>query len=776
MLSHEWTYAFRSLWRSPRFTVPAGLTLALGIGANAAIFTILNAVYLRPLPFPDAGRLVSLQDRDQRTGAPAAVTPADYGRWRANPLFSSVGAWGWDVVTLGGGPWPERVQVQRIAGDYLRALGVQPVRGRSFLPAEERGGECAVLVSMRLWRNWFGAGADPADKPLTVDGAPCRAVGIMPERFLPPLSASTRVDAWMPLRVETLPIGRRSLSVMARLAPNVSLAQAQSSGALAVPLKQRVAGKPNQALLALAGAVGFLLLIACINVATLVSARSVGQRREMAIRAALGAGRGRLTVHLLCQALLLSALGGLAGLLAAWWSMDAVIALAHGALPRLDEARVDWRLLAFTAALSITAGILFGLAPAIGLSRSSLRPELNVRAGRQVLRNVQVAAEVALAFVLLAGAGLLIRSFHAIMAVDLGFRTEHLLSANFALPPSRYKTPEAHVQFLEDVLDRVRALPGVVSATATLGVPMRGSAGGDFEIFGRSLPPDVRPGAEFRPADTEYFDTLGIRLARGRTFTELDADGAPPVALVNERLAQNYFGAEDPIGKQVRMVTKDRQFPWMTVVGVVRDTRHVGPLRGALAEIYFPYRQFRSTGLQPRALVVRSAGEPERLLASLQRAVASVDKDQPLVAVSTMEANLREFIAPQRFDTILMGVFAAIGLILSALGIFGVMSYRMSQRTQEIGVRIALGATGSAILRMVLGEGLRITAAGLVVGWVAALALTRYLRSILFEVKPGDPATLIAVSLLALATAAAACYLPARRASRMEVTAALREE
>ena len=480
--------------------------------------------------------------------------------------------------------------------------------------------------------------------------------------------------------------------------------------------------------------------------------------------------------HLLTQTLVLGILGGAGGLLFTYWSMDALIAMANGTLPRLNEARIDWRVFAFTGVLSVCTGTLFGLAPAIGITRAGFRESLNVRAGRQVLRNAQIVAEIALAFILLVGAGLLMRSFQAIRAVDLGFDTEHILSANFALPPSHYSDPQRYSRFLSDVLERVRALPGVLSATATLGVPMRGSAGGSFEVFGRASDAGERLDAAFRPGDSQYLSTLGMALERGRSFTPRDVEGAPRVALVNEKLARQFFGGHDPVGKQIRMASKDGSLPWMEIVGVVRDTRHVGPLMDTMSEIYVPYLQFRSTTLQPRALIVRTAGDLERMLPTIQRAVASVDKDQPLVAITSMEQNLAEFIAPQRFNTLLMGIFAAIGLVLAATGIFGVMSYRVAQRTHEFGVRMALGAARKDVLRMVLAEGLRTAVLGLALGWAGAWALTQYLASLLYGVKPGDPLTMGVVSALALATASAASYIPARRASRMDPMAALREE
>jgi putative ABC transport system permease protein len=774
VLSHDWLYAVRTLRRSPRFTVTVALTLALGIGANTAIFSFLNAIYLRPLPYPTAQRVVVLSEFDAKGRARGASASA-YLEWRRDASqFAAVGAWAWNVVTLGGGPWPERVQVQMVAGDYFRALGVQPETGRAFTADEEApGGGCALIVSRRLWRSWFGDDRDLAAHPIQVDGAPCAVVGRMPDGWAPPVSVSDRVDAWMPLRLDAARVADpkdRSLGVLALPAgapPKLDPAKFRVQR-----LRDAVVGRPNQALFALAGAVGFLLLLACLNVATLIGARSAVQRRELAVRAALGASRGELVRHLLAQALLLATLGGAAGLAAAYWSLDALVALAHGALPRLDEARLDWRVLAFTAFLTVGSGLLFGLAPALRLSRAGLREQIARPAARRWTRHFQTVAEIAIAFVLLAGAGLLIRSFAAIRAVDLGFRTENVLSANLALPPARHGSPDRYVRFIGHVLERVRAVPGVVSATATLGVPMRGSAGGRFELPGGAPPAD----AEFRPADADYFTTFGMTLERGRAFDRRDVDGAPAVAVINQRLSREYFAGQDPIGKQIRAVEKSGPMPWMTIVGVARDTHHIGPLRNAMLEIYVPYGQFRSIVWQPRALVIRTAGPPERSIAALQRAVASVDPGQPLVSIGTLDRSLAEFVAPQRFDTTLLSLFAVFGLVLAATGVFGVMSYRAAQRTREIGVRMALGARANDVLGMFLRESAVATAFGVALGWAGAWMLTKALQSVLFHVEPRDLATLAATALLLGGVVMAASYAPARRAARLDPMAALRHE
>jgi putative ABC transport system permease protein len=797
---NDWTDALRALRRNPRFTIAAILTLALGIGANTAIFSFINTVYLRPLPYPQPDRLITISETapQGKTRNPVtSASPAAYLSWRANSdLFDAVGAWGWGVVTFTGGPWPERVQVQRIGGGYLKALGIQPVFGRAFLPEEERSGSCPVIVSSRFWRNWFSADPAVIGRSIFADGQPCQVVGVMPEGFVPPVTVSSLVDVWMPLQLDPARAASRTdhaLMVVARLAPGRTIEAAQRVldaearqtsdsipalrgwGIRLLSLKEQVTGRPNKALFSLMGAVGFLLLIACLNVATLLTARAAGQRREIAIRAALGAGRARLIAHLLAQSLLLALLGGLGGLLLAYWSLDAMVALARNALPRLNEARLDWRVLAFSGAVSLATGLLFGLAPAFTLSRASLRESISTR-GRRFFGNAQIAAEIALAFILLIGAGLLLRSFQAILAVDLGFRTEHVLSASFALPPSHYASPRQYSGFLTDVLERVRATPGVLAATVTRGIPMRGSAGGALEVFGRTPEPGDPLDVAIRCSDAAYLSTLGISLARGRNFAPGDIDGSIPVALVNEKLARQLFPGGNPVGKQIRAASKDNSLPWLTIVGVVKDTRHIGPLREGLLEMYVPYQQFRSTAIQPGALIVRTAGNPERLLPALQRVVASVDKDQPLVAVSLLDENLAEFIAPQRFDTTLMTLFAMVGLALAASGIFGVMSYRVAQRTREFGVRLAVGASGHDLVRMILGEALGTATLGLAAGWAAAAALTRYLSSLLFGVKPNDPLTLVAVSAVALAAVVAAGYWPARRAARLDPMVALRTE
>lgn len=797
---NDWSYALRALRRNPRFTIAAVLTLALGIGANTAIFSFINTVYLRPLPYPQPDRLITISETAPQGKSRNPVTnasPAAYLSWRANSdLFDAVGAWGWGVVTFTGGPWPERVQVQRIGGGYLKALGIQPVLGRAFLPEEERSGSCPVIVSSRFWRNWFSADPAVIGRSISADGQPCQVVGVMPEGFVPPVTVSSLVDVWMPLQLDPARAASRTdhaLMVVARLAPGRTIEAAQRVldaearqtsdsipalrgwGIRLLSLKKQVTGRPNKALLSLMGAVGFLLLIACLNVATLLTARAAGQRREIAIRAALGASRARLIAHLLAQSLLLALLGGFGGILLAYWSLDALVALAHDVLPRLNEVRIDWRVLAFSGAVSIVTGLLFGLAPSFTLSRASLRESINAR-GRRILGNAQIAAEIGLAFVLLIGAGLLLRSFQAILAVDLGFRTEHILSANFALPPSHYSSPQQYSTFLTNVLERVRATPGVLAATVTRGIPMRGSAEGPIEVFGRPTDPADRIDAGIRCTDAAYLPALGVTLLRGRNLAASDTEGSTPVTLVNERLARQLFPGETPLGKQLRVVSKDNNLPWLTIVGVVKDTHHIGPLREGMLEMYVPYQQFRSTPIQPGALIVRTAGNPERLLPSLQRAVASVDKDQPLVAVRRLDESLAEFIAPQRFNTTLMSVFAFIGLALAASGIFGVVSYRVAQRTREFGVRLAVGASGQDLLRMILAEALTTASIGLAAGWAAAFGLTRYLASLLFGVKPSDPLTLAAVSVVALAAVVAAGYWPARRAARLDPMAALRVE
>jgi putative ABC transport system permease protein len=656
------------------------------------------------------------------------------------------------VVTITGGAFPERVQTQLVGGDYFTALGVTPA-GRGFGRGDS---SCELIVSRRF-----------AGRALQVEGNWCEVVGVMPDGWIPPLSVSAKVDAWMPLAIDA---SEKQISILARLAPHATLDEAKRHAPRVSYLKEQVTGPKNRGLLALAGAVTFLLLIACLNITTLMRARATAQRREMAIRAALGATRGELARHLLGQAMALAATGGACGIVMAYASLDALVALAHNALPRLQEVRMDWRVLAFTAVLTVASGVLTGIGPAIGFSRASLRETLNTRSGRNFLRHSHMAAQIAIAFVLLTGAGLLIRSFQAIRAVDLGFRPDHVLAANFGLPPGRHGGPQQYVRFLDDVLARVRSVPGVVAATATVGVPLRGSASGKFEIYGR--PAAEAPTVEFRPGDEGYFHTLGITVERGRAIGSRDVEGAEPVALVNQKLARELFGGEEPIGKRIRMEGRR----WMMVVGVAHDTRHIGPLRDSLREVYLPYAQWTSMELQPRALVVRTAGSPERLVPDLQRAVASVDKDQPLVSIGTLEGALADFLAPQRFETALIAVFAAIGLALASIGIFGVMAYGVAQRTHEIGVRMAIGADRRSVFTMVVWDALRTAAVGLVFGWAGAWGLGRFLTSMLFGVTEHDPTALAVASLTSVAAALAASSGPARRASRVDPVVALRAE
>ena len=796
------------LRKNPAFATAAILTLALGIGANTAIFSVVNSVLLRPLPYPDPEKLVTIWEsapQGRMGGARTSVSPVNFLDWsKDNSLFSNIGAWQWDVVTVTGEPMAERVWVQLIAGGYLRALGFQPALGRAFLPQEERPGHShVVLLSDRLWRRRFGADPSAVSRAIAIDGVIYQIVGVMPENFRTPTDPGHSLDLWMPLAFDAALATNRAehrLSVIARLAPGVAVEQAQSRleakarqiaaafpatnrdwGVHVVRLKDEVVGSSRTVLLVLAGAVGFLLLIACTNVANLLLARAAAQRREIAIRAALGAGPWRLIAQFLAQSLLLAGMGGLGGLLVCHWATAGLLAIAPGVLPRMNETSIDWRVLSFTAALALATALAFGLAPALGQSKPDLHAALKSREGALVghhngMRNALVAGEVALAFLLLTGAGLLIRSFQAIRAVDLGFRTANVLAVNVGPLPGRYPDPRQYAEFFAEMLSRVQTAPGVISAAVTLGVPLRGSAGGGFDIYGRQPEPNELFDAEFRPVSDGYLATLGIPVISGRGFNSRDVDGGPPVAVINQTLARRFFSGQDPIGKQIRRHGPGNARPWMTVVGVVGNTRHVGPLKAPLAEIYVPFLQYRNTNQQPKALLVRSGVNPETLLPAIQRAVSSVDKDMPIFDAATLEHDLSGWIAPQRFDTTLFTIFASLGLGLAIVGIFGVMSYLVTRRTHEIGIRMALGAAANHVAWTVVREGIRVTAVGLVIGLAAAWGLTRFLKALLFSVTPTDPITLITVSVAMLLSATAASYIPARRASKVDPLVALREE
>jgi len=805
-------YSLRRLAASPGFTALAGLTLALGIGANSALWSVVSGVLLAPLPLPEPGRLVVIWEtrRDQRGSA----TAPDFLDWqRQARAFSGFGATTSTSVNLTGRGEPERLPAARVSAGWFPTLGVRPKLGRGFTAEEDReGGPRAVLLSDGLWRRRFGADPGIVGRTVEANGLASMVVGVMPATAVLPRSAERAEELWLPLaltRGEIESTGSHFLTVVGRLAPGTSTTAAaaemrgiaagisrlrpQSNTGLSVALvdlKDALVGEVKMPLLLLLGAVGFVLLIACANVANLLLARSAARQREIAVRAALGAGRGRLVRQLLTESLALAVAGGAAGLLLAAWSSDLLRTLLPANLPRRAAIGIDGRVLAFTLALTLLTGLLFGVAPSLAATRRDLQAALaeasrgSAGPGRQRLWGALVVAEVALAVVLLAGSGLLLRSFFTLTQVDPGFDGRGLLTLRVAAPSARYGTPESAVALYDQLLSRVQALPGVRSATAISDLPLA-DGGESLSIFflGRPTPrvEDV-PSVFARLVSPAALGTFGIPLLRGRDLTPADRQGALRVGLVNSTAARRFWPGEDPLGKQITLDDGDPR-P-LTVVGIAGDVRHFGLGSATRPELYFPYAQapaLQWTWLErSMTLVVRVAGEGEAaaagLSAGVRGAVAAVDRDLPVYRVATMGEVRARSLAGERVYMLLLSLFAALALLLAAVGVYGVIAFAVTRRTREIGIRIALGAREGRVLGLVLGQGMAPVAAGAVLGLAAAAGLTRLLSRLLYGVAPVDPGTFAAAALLLAGVAFAASWLPARRAARIDPVVALRME
>ena len=801
-------YAVRTLLKSPGFALVAVLALALGIGANTAIFSVVKAVLLSPLPYPEPGRLVWV--RESNPGAnisEEAASAPNYNDWRTQVRsFEGVAAFANTAMTLtdGGGGEPERVPAVSTSANFFQVVGVAPALGRGFLPEEETAGKNRVVVlSHGLWQRRFGASPKALGQTITLGGNPYTVVGVAPADFKSPARGPKPPEMWFPIAFNFDNSRRRSdyLDVIGRLRPGATVEQAQAElTALAArlekeypsanagwvvkaqPLHEKVVGNVRQALWVLMGIVGFLLLIACANVANLLLARAAVRRQEIAVRSALGAGRGRLIRQLLTESLLLGLAGGGLGLILAAWGVELLVALSPGNIPRLEEVGLDARVLAFTFGVSALTGVVFGLLPALSASKTDLAESLKEggsrgpTAGRSArrLRSSLVVAEIAITAVLLASAGLMIRSFRAIQSVDPGFRPERVMTFDFALPSAKYKEQPQIVNFAEQLMERASALPGVERAALTDALPLTGNADVlSFVIEGRpDLPPEKVQDAEVFVVTPGYFDVLGIGHVRGERLTERHVEGTPDVVVINEAMARRYFPDEDPIGKRVN-IGDPAKTPWMTVIGVVKDTRNVGLESAPYPQMYGPAAQFPRRAM---TFVARTSADPSSLVPGLRRELAALDKDLPLYNVRTMEQVLSDSISRRRFQMILIAAFAGVGLLLAAVGIYGVISYTVAQRSHEIGVRMALGARAADILRLVVGQGLGLTLAGVGLGLVGAFALTRVLSSLLYGVSATDPAVFAATPALLALVALAACYLPARRATKVNPVTALRHE
>jgi putative ABC transport system permease protein len=793
-------YAVRTLRRTPAFTFAAVACLALGIGANTAIFSVIDGVLLRPLPFRDPSSLVMVWETDPSQGRDRnVVSPANYLDWRAqNSTFSEVGSYIDWRANLTGIDEPVEVARAIATATFFRVLDVAPELGRVYTLEEDApNGPNVVVLSHRLWERHFGARRDALGARLELDGRPFTVIGVMPATFG---IEGSRAELWTPMQLDPAVDYRtrtgRYLTSVARLKPGVTAERAQADmsaiarrleaahpifnrgwGANVVPMYEQVVGGVRRALLVLAGVVAFVLLIACANVANLLLARSTARTREVAVRAALGAGRGRMVRQLLTESVVLSALGGAVGLLLAYWGVQGVKALAPRGVPRVASISIDGWTMAFTLVVALVTGLLFGLVPALQAGRGNLQTVLrdgsrgSTSSGRA--RAVLVAAQVALSLVLLIGAGLMLRSFARLQAVDPGFDPEGVLTGRVQLAGQRFRASSAATAFFGQLLDRVEKVPGVEAASAINWLPFGGDGSAtSYWIEGRPVPP---PGNEFvadvRAVDPRYFRTMRIRVKRGDPFDARANTESPKQVVVNEAFVRVHFPTSNPIGEHVLM-------PWddtlrAEIVGVVADTKHAGLDSLAKPMIYWAMKQFPTNFM---TLVVRTSGDPMRLAPAIAREVRALDANQPFADPKPLDAYLSQSVAQRRFSMTLLGVFSALALVLAALGIYGVLAYSVAQRTREIGVRMALGARDSTVAGMVVREALRVVGVGLAIGVAGAVALTRVLTTLLYDVSPTDPLTFTGVTLALGAVAVTASYFPARRAARVDPIVALRQE
>jgi putative ABC transport system permease protein len=811
-LRQDLRYAWRTILRSPVFAFSALAALGLGIGATSAVWSVFHGVLLRPLPYRDPDSLVLVWNRYPKMGlSRASISGPDFVERRdLNRVFESAAAFTGAGLNLTGRGEPEQIRAQRVSASLLSVLGVAPARGRDFLPAEDAPGRNGVvLVSDGAWKRRFGSDPGMVGRALSLDGVPHTVVGVLPAGFYFP---DPEVEMWVPiaLSAEDTDVSRRGneyLSMIARLKPGVTPEAVQADldhvsalalertapapreffltngwGAWFQPLREHVVARVRPALLVLLGAVVCVLLIACANVSNLLLARAAARQREIAVRAALGAGRGRLARQLLTESALLALLGGAVGLLVAAWSVDVLVAARPSTLPRLHEIRLDLQVVLFTALVSAAAGVLCGLLPALQAGRPDLAellreagPGASPGRGRARLRAALVVSQVALALVLLAGAGLLMRTALGLERSDPGFRTPNLLTMVLSLPEGKYPRPADRIGVIRRLLDAVQSLPGVTSASAGSHLPFApGGTTFSFVVEGRLAGPgEPHPLANVRAVTPGHLRTLGIPLLRGRDFTDGDGEESPAV-IVDARLARRFWADGEPLGRRISFDEEDHE--WLRVVGVAGNVNDDTTDSDPRPTIYLPYSQGEPGWAPGRMFVVlRAAADPRALIPSARRAVASVDPEQPVSALRTMEEYVDDALAQPRFRAALVGVFALVALALAAVGLYGVIAYSVAQRRQEIGVRLALGARPIDVVRLVVGQGVRMALAGVGLGVAGALALTRLLSGLLFAVTPSDPLSFSAACAVLLCVALAAAYLPARRAAQVDPAIVLRE-
>lgn len=802
-------YAARMLLKQPGFTLVAISTLALGIGANTAIFSVISAVLLEPLPFAAPEQLVHVWNTEEKNDR-FEVSYPDFADWRAqNQSFERMAAWTDANFTLTGTGDPLNLRGTVVTADLFPLLGVAPQIGRNFLAEEDRPGGRAVILSHHLWQQRFGADPNLSGKTIIINDQRLTVAGVMPAGFAFPIQNSA-IDLWVsaawiaegqaPLTEQR---GNHAFGVIGRLRQNVALGQAQAEmnaivshlaqqypetnkfGVRIAPLHEDLVGEVRLVLLILFGAVGCVLLIACANVANLLLARATTRHREMAVRAALGASRLRVVRQLLTESVLLSLCGGIAGLLLALWGTDLLLALVPEGLPRASEAGLDARVFGFTVMVSLLTGIVFGLVPALQAVKFGLTEALKEGskgagqgARRHRVRDALIVTEIALALVLLVCAGLLINSFLRLQRVDPGFDSQGVLTFRTGVPSTRYSQKTQVTAFYRQLIARLETLPGVTSVSAVDALPLSGAgAGVGFSIEGMALAPNNPFPYEsgLRAVVPGYFRTMGMQLIKGRDFTARDDSEATQVAIINETLARRYFPNEDPIGKRINpsFATDKRGVQMREIVGIFRDVKHESLSAAPQPEVYVAHGQLPSNSMN---IVMRTTIDPNHLIAAARNEVHLLDQDLPVFNIKTLDQYKVASVAEPRFNSTLLGIFAGLALILTAVGIYGVMAYAVTQRTHEVGLRMALGAQRGDVLRLVIKQGLLLTVIGVAIGLAGALAMTRVLASLLYGVTATDPLTFVSVALLLIIIGVLACYIPARRATRVDPLEALRHE
>jgi len=797
-------YAFRNLLRRPAFTIIAVVTLALGIGANTAIFSAIYALLLKPLPWPELDRVVAIWDKSPSRGYEHnEVTMANYLDWQAqNQSFEQLALYNWWNVNLSGGDIPERVQGFTVTANYLDTLGVKPIMGRNFSPEENQPGKNKVaIISYNLWQRHFGGDPNILNKTITTNGLAITIVGVLPEHFNYPKGG----EIYAPLELTQRVVQNRRLHtyyVVGRLKPGVSIKSAQSDidnitarleqqypdnnkgwGASVIPIVADTVRAYDTVLWVVMAAVAFVLLIACANVANLMLARASGRQREIALRTALGASRWRIIRQLLTESVIVALIGGVVGILVALWGLDALRAANPGDAakfaPGWYQLGLNFTVLAFTVGLSLLCGIVFGLAPALQVSKPNLNDSLK-EGSRQTsgrghgLRSSLVVFEIAVSLVLLVGAGLAARTFLALLKTDPGFNPENLLTMNLVLPSAKYTDEPKREAFYTELIQRVKSTPGVESAAAVNFLPLGGSNASDAYLVEGvpEPPPDQENLARYRVCTPDYFQTMGIRVVQGRNFTEYDKAKAPLVVIVNEALARKHWPDGDAVGKRIKSYGPPDKAPWYEIVGVVQDVKHELNIP-VTPEFYFPYAQDVWSSM---VVVARTKVDPASLAGALRQQVWAIDKDQAVFDVHTMQEVRAISVGMYSSGSIMLGIFAGVALLLASIGIYGVMAFAVTQRTQEIGIRMALGAGRRDVLKLIFKHGMKLALFGIAIGLLGSWGLTRFMKGLLFGVAPTDVLTFSLVSLSLLITAFLACYLPARRATKVDPLVALRYE